>query len=700
LRAKAGELLQEATGEDLMTTLATAMETKRLTTFLSPLKEGAQKYAVRTGVVDHVYKAASTILFPPLWKVCYAKDTAIISFRAYGQMRATRDSYEHEPPRHWLQDYQKLQNEEAESAWEMQPEIGERHPILKYASQHLSLSQRRTFLSDHDVMWVPLRKVLQWQLYRAMADGADLAPFIIPVGDNVDIGGIRPLIFKMAFDTTITSGREMYMLGVIPHQFPSQHIQSARNVQVVALARLGETGEIIDEAHPQLAATVTALARDGLELCIGERSVRVRCEMHIAADLKALWLALGLPSFACPFCVALTWNETNQIHVDYCRRRLASALGVPPERVHLCALHANLRIVERLLKNSAMAAYDNDSRDRKHRVRKLREHLVTVLRRTKFVITSKASEVVGENPADLMEEDDVYEIGSSDFGENVTVAMETRVNLRLSSLTGPHAMAILREKHYEKIVELTENPCDCEERRNVLRNRRAHRSNRSRRPQSADEAKCKKCRSLEVWRVFAEVISPLLSSVSDPERLARASRRGRRKAELKAIKDEAFAWLNLYVSVYGRKVTPYVHIIGRHLHDLLGETSLGVWSQQGFEACHKIIRRLYGMTALGGSRARLSALRQVLRHLFRQQWGDIRTALEASAESETELGQAFRLWFNTEQAGRIDNMYSDRHPERDLETYVESHCASSLRRSGVMSATKKAAFGAINSSKK
>jgi hypothetical protein len=126
-------------------------------------------------------------------------------------------------------------------------------------------------------------------------------------------------------------------------------------------------------------------------------------DIHVAADLKALWLALGMKNFACPFCNASGKPDMCKIAEDLERRELSDLLGVPPSKVHLCALHACLRIVERLLKNSAVHAYSKDAHvhdGKRDRIKRLKDYLRSTLRRKKFVITLKKSESVGEGDAD------------------------------------------------------------------------------------------------------------------------------------------------------------------------------------------------------------------------------------------------------------------------------------------------------------
>ena len=72
----------------------------------------------------------------------------------------------------------------------------------------------------------------------------------------------------------------------------------------------------------------------------------------------------------------------------------------------------------------------------------------------------------------------------------------------------------------------------------------------------------------KVWTVFATQIFPLVRSVSTPKSLTDAMTVGADavKQELDRIQALALDWLTSYVRVYGKCVTPYIHVLGRHLH--------------------------------------------------------------------------------------------------------------------------------------
>ena len=57
-----------------------------------------------------------------------------------------------------------------------------------------------------------------------------------------------------------------------------------------------------------------------------------------------------------------------------------------------------------------------------------------------------------------------------------------------------------------------------------------------------------------VWEMFANVINPLISAKGIPERL-----------EFLQIEADGQRWLEQYTEVFDAGVTPYVHIIGKHV---------------------------------------------------------------------------------------------------------------------------------------
>jgi len=70
-----------------------------------------------------------------------------------------------------------------------------------------------------------------------------------------------------------------------------------------------------------------------------------------------------------------------RVQVDHAPRAAVEeiALGVPSQNVHLCALHAVLRIVERLLKNAATHAVSQ--KDKNKRINALKIYLTKALKR-------------------------------------------------------------------------------------------------------------------------------------------------------------------------------------------------------------------------------------------------------------------------------------------------------------------------------
>jgi hypothetical protein len=620
----------------------------------------------------------------PMWRFMMGLDNAVVSLKAYGKLRKAKKSKHHEPPRDWVNDYKKLVNAEVSNEGGVRPFEGEDHPCVKRGGTG-TVAERRQPLTDSQIMYCDLPAILKWHVLRAVMSGEDLSDFAFE-------GGSKALTFKLAFDTTVTGGQDMFMLGVIPHEFcRSSKVQSANNVLVVSLARIAEDKNVIENAHPRISAIVKELQDGGLfvDLGDGQPPLHLKVDMHVAADLKALWLALGLDAFACPFCLAKEWDEMNNIALNMPQRELGEALGVPADRVHLCALHATLRIVERLLKNCAEAAFTNDSKDKKHRIPKLRRHLCKVLFRKKFVITAKVKEYVGE--PDLMEVDDLYDVGNAAFGRNVQAAVSTtRTLLKLSSLTGPQAAKILTDKLYVQVIAICEGDCYCDE----LRAARGDLPAAQRRHAAT---KCRVCMVTSVWETYAEKLYPWVSKNAAHQECLGDQRAG----FLANIKATALAWLQEYVAAFGRRITPYVHIVGKHLADMLAgdSASVGLWSQQGFEACHKLIRYIIQhATSLGGGRDRVSPLRQVLAHLYRRSWAGLRELLSDKSIQKlvqgTLDGRRVTEWVE-ERVGSVDTAFDTLYPLRDLQAYAGRQASTVLNRPRVRSKACKAAVAAL-----
>jgi len=279
------------------------------------------------------------------------------------------------------------------------------------------------------------------------------------------------------------------MLGIIPHTFANKSgIQSSLNVMVLCLAKLAETTNMISNACPELEAHIKDIMTNGLSLgMVGMEDVVLQLDIHIAADLKALWLALGLPNFVCTECCAASREDMVRVQVDHAPRAAVEeiALGVPSQNVHLYALHAVLRIVERLLKNAATHAVSQ--KDKNKRINALKIYLTKALKRKKFVITTNVREVVGE--PDLMEEDLILFQGNGALGRNVSQIVKRNIFIKLSALTGPQARAILTQGYYKTIVDITEKACTC-----------AARQRRIAETGTAGSATCRKCKVLGVCK--------------------------------------------------------------------------------------------------------------------------------------------------------------------------------------------------------
>jgi hypothetical protein len=544
-----------------------------------------------------------------------------------------------DPPAGWIFDYQNLLNDKVWRDWSLEPVDGDTHEAIRSNGE----TKGGERLRNDKIVYMDFKTAVRWHIYRAVARGEDLSAYQYPEAgsDAEEIEGDEPkaLEYKLTFDTTQTAGTDLFMLGLIPHRFgdaateTEERTQSADNVIVLCLAKLAETVAVIRDALPDLEEHIEELMDVGIGLDLpGCGGAKYRVDLHVAADLKALWLALNLPSFVCIKCVAQGREQMGSIHVDHEQRELSDVLGIPSDKVHLCALHAYLRVVERLVKNSLTFAYGQ--RDKNRRITLAKAHMVKCLRRKKFTVIGKMADIT--ETVDLMEDDSIFFDKSSGMGKNVQSITQRRIYIRCSALTGAQARVFLAGKHYIQLVKICNSGCKC-------------------RPAAAQKCRC--CQEIKMWDTFADKLFPLLN-VCDPTnpanslnpllvRLADITETNDTDAleEFYAdVTDIGMGWLEEYETIFTDKVTPYVHIVGKHLALLMRESgnAIGIWSQQGFEACHKLIRRIFRSgTTQGGGAMRRSALVQIMQHLFRRNWTEIRASLETTLLSHAGTSLVF-----------------------------------------------------------
>jgi hypothetical protein len=331
-----------------------------------------------------------------------AKDAGFSSFEAYNmQRRYAGIPTEFGPPRRWVGRYVSLVNSQAWRKWKIQPDPDGTHSSHSLQS-HSSLESGEA-MDLHRIAYIDFKAALRWHILDAASRGHNLAPYIRSSpgnGGGPNVSGNKSLVYKLSFDTTETGARPLLMIGLIPHVFANSSVQSADNVIVLCLAKLSEDSSVLQDAIPNLEQTIKSVCQEGVR--VGPYTFNV--EIHIAADLKALWLAMNMEHFGCPFCSAEKGQFNDVIH-KFEERFMNGRnviLGVPKDRIHLCALHAHLRIAERLIKCMALRAANADQTERdnrtkspKLRVTRLKEFLRRFLKRTKFVITAKIQEAYG-----------------------------------------------------------------------------------------------------------------------------------------------------------------------------------------------------------------------------------------------------------------------------------------------------------------
>ena len=613
------------------------------------------------------FTRVAAMAFPELWEVMYGRDLGVTSYVSLGCIRTKAHQQPFQPPPRWVHDYSQIVNAQGLSSWDVSPRAGETHSCLTTTGQ----KGKGRLLTNKEVVCVDFREIIRWHIYQVIAEGNDLSPFAIAPGTDGSCSapGTLALDYKLTFDTTQTNGYDLFMLGVIPHNFvPKSKVQSAKNVLVLSLARLAETPFVIESSLPTLEQDITDIRKNGLDCMVGDLNLKVRIDFHIAADMKALWLALGTESFACPFCNATGKKDFNKIQKDESSRTRKPALGVPPENIHLCALHAQLRVVERLFKNALHHIWSTKRpRDRSKIVKAIQEWVKSSLNRKKFVITANMREMAV--CTDLVDDDDdIYMDVADILGHNVGRIVNTNTYIKMSSLTGAQAANFVRKKLYKKLIDMTEDACLCQA--------RAAAAAAANLP--TQSGTCRRCLVEKVWEDFAEHIFPLINATKTPDRLLNAKEQGRLEEELASIDSFTRSWLSLYVSAYGGFVTPYIHVVGKHLAEMLRQEGncIGVWSQQGFEACHKLIRHIYNCgTSHDGGRTGNSALVQIILYLYRCAWAKLRETLLRSSDvvGFAELQCKFE-----DEFGAVDEEYQESFPKRSKDRYVRTACRQRL----------------------
>ena len=212
-----------------------------------------------------------------------------------------------------------------------------------------------------------------------------------------------------------------------------------------------------------------------------------------------------------------------------------------------------------------------------------------------------------------------------------------------------------------EVINITEGPCICED-------------VRKRDP----ESQCARCLVNSVWIGYAENIFPLLVCKTIPPQIKDAMDAGTLDLAMARLQETCYQWLSRYRHAFGpRAITPYVHIIGKHLPLMLSQCgySIGEWSQQGFEACHKVVRRVFHhCTVQGGGGLRRSALLQIEEFLYRRSWALLRhqfdcVSPEGSEDNEeasqcNEIVNTLKSYAEREYFRPLDgNFYSEVPPD-------------------------------------
>ena len=104
--------------------------------------------------------------------------------------------------------------------------------------------------------------------------------------------------------------------------------------------------------------------------------------------------------------------------------------------------------------------------------------------------------------------------------------------------------------------------------------------------------------------------------------------------------------------------------------------------QQGFEACHKLIRRIYHRaTNQGGGRRSKSPLLQIFQHLFRKMWANTRLDFETRQTGNVHW-RSLKVYLSEGTFAKIDQQYAAKFPNQNTEQYVKRWVKPLFRRHG------------------
>ena len=719
-------LVRQELGIDLSKTVGSVLGRRGALQELGPeIIAASKKAAITHGLVKESVTLFSEETFPEIWRAMQSRDNAIVPYEALRELSKADFRKDGMVPIQWLQVYTTLVNTSCNNIWmKIKPELNELHPLGSTPGNLGAVMDR------HKLVYTDLRSYLKWHIYTAMAEGHDLDPYLF------ESDGREALTYKFAFDTTPnTGGSEMFMLGIIAHTFPTGRcIQSWTSVFPLCLARAAESSALISGALPGVSAEVEELMKNGLEIPVTHlHKKRFRVEFHIGADMRALWLAFNLKNFVCIYCNSETFSHSNDLSLHHGKRLLTKTLGVPPQNVHLCALHATLRIVERLLKNAVRKCnrHGKPAGNKKCDRTLLEEELKKVLDKSiKFYV---------DKPEDFidLEEEGLEVPGPNPAGSNVESSLRNTY-VRMTPITGMEAKKIVEsEVVYQKIVEISEGKCPMEKLRLEMEQKtacvtgpepqRKTGSNKSRNQphtpkQTATLSKppayryasrtkfqlrearggtatrpgstctCDYHLALRVWDDFAARIYPLMKDKEIPDRLCkRRQDPNDRKVPLdpdvmrhvlSQIKREGAEWLIAYQHAYGTTITSYIHVVGTHLHEMLDQkgNSIGEWSQQGFEACHKLIRKVWGgATSHDGGKQKISSLEQILQLMSRRMWARIRAGISTSQDYSRNR-EMFREYLEDVYFNPIDEKFQEANPQWNALNHVKRKLNSEWHR--------------------
>ena len=414
-------------------------------------------------------------------------------------------------------------------------------------------------------------------------------------------------------------------------------VQSSKSVFLIAMGWMRESSDNLASCVSGLAATIRALEAEGIVVPSPDGDVVLKVQIHVAADLAAIWKLNGVGSAStaqsCLYCgVHKTHRqdigrpECNLALAENWRTDLQDIFGVPVERTHICVLHTKCRITEKPLKLVAVEA--EVRRDaaaktlaeartavakRRAELRKPtratpdRENVATGGKRKMAATSDSAAaaacrDAVDKAVAEQAEAEQVLKrLGSAEeyaaaladaigVSFNFNVKQSTRSSdadtVQCPSLSGPSCGRLWGSRdvvHEPYLLALQGAFGMCE---HDVSGATLH---------TGGEI-CMLCNTVAIFRVFSRSILPVLEAQTSETLDKIHQAEGMCRFMPEAFDELLKRWGEALVFTFyhggaANVVSDYIHIVVEHAAELIKlQGPLGAWSQQGFEAAHKGIK--------------------------------------------------------------------------------------------------------------